>query len=222
MKPLAVAPVLAVLLSAHAAFGAEVPVTYGDAMRWYTSAAEAGSADAQFFLGRMFETGANREVDPVAALGWYRKAAEQGHRLAQYQMGLMYQHANGVERDLAVAREFYAKAAAQHLPEAQFNLGYLYDRGLGTERNAGLAAQWYLKAAERGLVPAQFNLGVVLAGDAGKGGMAADLVQSWVWLSIAAAGGRADAAAIRDEVEARMSEAEIARARAAFQARRKR
>jgi hypothetical protein len=213
MKPVALASICACLLFAGAAAAVEVPATYGDAMRWYKRAAEGGSANAQFFLGRMYETGQSRKRDPAAAVTWYRKAADQGHRLAAYRLGQMYLTGTGVGQSYTIAAKWFEMAARQGLHEAQYNLGYLYDRGFGVDRNPRVAATWYRKAALSGLGPAQYNLGVLLAGAGGAGGAAADLIEAWVWLSLAAEGGVEAAAAARAGVAKRMSESELGQAR---------
>lgn len=221
MKPVALISVLVCLLSAGAAWAVDVPSTYGDAMRWYKRAAEGGSANAQFFLGRMYETGQSRKKDPVAAAGWYRKAAEQGHRLAQYRLGQMHLAGTGVRQSYADAASWLEKAASQGLREAQYDLGYLYDRGFGVERSPRIAAGWYRKAAEQGLGPAQYNLGVLLAGDSMAGGVAVDVVEAWVWLSLAEDNGVAAAAKVRAEIEKKMKAPELEQARGRLEARRK-
>lgn len=218
MKPVAVASICACLLFAGVATAVEVPTTYGDAMRWYRQAAEAGSANAQFFLGRMYETGQSRKRDPAAAATWYRRAADQEHRLAQYRLGQMYLTGTGVGQSYTMAAKWFEMAARQDLHEAQYNLGYLYDRGFGVDRNPRVAATWYRKAALRGLGPAQYNLGVLLADAGGAGGPAADLIEAWVWLSLAADSGVEDAAAARAGVAKRMSEAELGQARRRLEA----
>ncbi len=71
---------LVMMIAALGSGSAQVatPGTYGDAMRWYQRAAEAGSAQAQFYLGLMHETGTNRPVDLAEAARWFAKAARQG------------------------------------------------------------------------------------------------------------------------------------------------
>lgn len=213
MKPVALASICACLLFAAAAAAVEVPTTYGDAMRWYKQAAEGGAANAQFFLGRMYETGQSRKRDPALAATWYRRAAAQGHRLARYRLGQMYLTGTGVGQSYTLAAKWFEMAARQDLHEAQYNLGYLYDRGFGVDRDPGVAATWYRKAAVRGLGPAQYNLGVLLAGGGGAGGPAADLIEAWVWLSLAADNGVEAAAAARAGVAKRMSESDLGQAR---------
>jgi len=200
MKPLILLAALPLLFIAGAAAAHEVPSSYGGAMRWYQRTAEAGSADAQFLLGQLYEAGVGRLRDLAAAATWYRKAAEQGHRLAQYQLGLMRYGGSGVARDAAKAAEWYRKAAELGLAEAQFNLGDLYDRGMGVAASPDRAAAWYRKAARQGLGRAQFNLGLLLAGIDSANRDPLDPVAAWVWLSLAVEGGESEAAAARDEV----------------------
>lgn len=221
MKPLILLAALPLLFLAGAAAAHEVPSSYGGAMRWYQRAAEAGSADAQFLLGQLYEAGVGRRRDLAAAATWYRMAAEQGHRLAQYKLGLMRYGGSGVARDAAKAAEWYRKAADQGLAEAQFNLGDLYDRGMGVAASPGQAAAWYRKAARQGLGRAQFNLGLLLAGIDSANGDPLDPIAAWVWLSLAAEGGESEAAAARDEVAKGFTAAERNASRARLEARRK-
>ena len=60
-------------LSAAAQNKVRVPTTYGDAMRWYANAAEAGHPQAQFYLGYMYETGVRFTRNAAKAALWYRR-----------------------------------------------------------------------------------------------------------------------------------------------------
>jgi len=219
MKPVALVALFVFLLSAWAAEAVDVPATYGDAMRWYKRAAEAGSPNAQFLLGRMYETGQNRKRDFAAAATWYRKAAEHGHRLAQYRLGQMHFAGTGIAQSYTEAANWFEKAAGQKLREAQHDIGYLYDRGFGVAQSPLVAAGWYRKAAEQGLGRAQYNLGVLLAGDSRAGGVTADIVEAWMWLSLARRNGVADAEKTRAEIEKKMSETELGQAKKRLAAR---
>ncbi len=55
---------------------------YAKAKNWYTTAANLGYAEAEYSLGRLYDTGTGVKQDKAAALAWYRKAAEQGHPAA--------------------------------------------------------------------------------------------------------------------------------------------
>ena len=63
------------------------------------------------------------------------------------------------------------------------------------------AAKWFRKAGDLGVRDSQFNLAILYA----RGlGVEQDLRQSWLWFSLAAQQGDADAAKKRDEVAAKM------------------
>ena len=61
--------------------------------------AEKGHADAQYELGKMYETGDDIPQDYKQAVYWYTKASDQGHPQAQYRLGYMYKQGQGVEQD---------------------------------------------------------------------------------------------------------------------------
>jgi uncharacterized protein len=98
------------------------------------SQAEAGDADAQFDLGRKYETGDGVDQDYAESVKWYTKAAEQGHADAQFFLGLMHYGGEGVPQDYREALKWYTKAAEQGHAEAQLYLGMMYDYGQGVPR----------------------------------------------------------------------------------------
>ena len=59
-----------------------------EAARWYQSAAEQGSGDAQAALAQLYVTGNGVEADPGQARLLYERAAQQGHLEAQFKLGL--------------------------------------------------------------------------------------------------------------------------------------
>lgn len=81
------------------------------AQRWYLSAAEAGSVDAQVAVGTAHYLGRGAVQDAKQAARWYRVAAQAGDVGAQYLIAAMYEHGDGVERDLREARYWYGAAA---------------------------------------------------------------------------------------------------------------
>lgn len=109
-----------------------------------------------------------------------------------------------------------AVAAFRQLAEdgnvaAQVTLAGLYENGeVGQAPDHAAAARWYQTAAQAGNALAQMNLGDLYA--RGRG-VERDLVQAWVWLSRAAGQGRDWAARRREEIAARMRDAQLAQAR---------
>jgi TPR repeat protein len=47
-------------------------------MKWYRLAADQGNADAQFYLGLLYDNGKGVPQDYAEAVKWLRKAADQG------------------------------------------------------------------------------------------------------------------------------------------------
>ena len=149
--------------------------------------AERGDADAQFYLGKMYELGYAYETagvpkDAVEAIKWYRKAAEQGHQSAQVNLGLLYTGA-GVPKDAVEAVKWFRKAAEQGNAFAQSALGSSYQTGDGVPKDAAEAVKWYRKAAEQGDVGTQNILGYMYQNGDGVG---KDAVEAARWYRKAA------------------------------------
>jgi hypothetical protein len=86
--------------------------SYADALRVWMPLAEGGDAEAQAYVGEIFERGVGGGVpDPAAAAAWYTKAAEQGYGPAQLNLGSLYERGVGVAKDPKAARDWYRRAA---------------------------------------------------------------------------------------------------------------
>ncbi len=128
-----------------------MPVVTFDRVGKAMNDADAGNADAQFELGKMYYVGNGVPRDYTEARRWYAKAAAQGHAKAQICLGNMHYEGNGVPRNFAEARRWWEKAATQGKAPAQYNLGVLYDAGLGVRQDKRTAKAWYGKACDGGL-----------------------------------------------------------------------
>lgn len=73
--------------------------------------AKEGDAEAQTYVGEIFEKGQSVPVDYQLAAEWYRRAAEQGFARAQINLGHLYEKGLGVERDAGQALNWYRKAS---------------------------------------------------------------------------------------------------------------
>lgn len=74
-------------------------------------AADAGDAQAQFYLADSYFFGENLSApDRTLALYWYKKAAAQGLSQAEFNCGLCYEHGYGVKADIWEAVRFYKLA----------------------------------------------------------------------------------------------------------------
>jgi TPR repeat protein/serine/threonine protein kinase len=126
-------------------------------------AAQQGSAEGQWFLGRCLELGSGIAKNEEEAVKWYRKAAEQGYALAQNNLGISYGTGRVVDKDEKEAVQWYRKAADQGHADAQCNLGRMYENGHGVNKDEKEAVRWYRKAADQGHARAQLCLGLLYA-----------------------------------------------------------
>ncbi|MBX3329869.1 MAG: caspase family protein [Nitrospira sp.] len=103
---------------------------YGTSLKIWLSEAQKGSAEAQYYVGTLYEKGAGGQPDYQQAADWYRKAAEQGDKRAAVSLGRLYEQGLGVPKDPAQAFTWLAKASGlndaalslltnKHLPDTQ-------------------------------------------------------------------------------------------------------
>jgi TPR repeat protein len=162
--------------------------------------ANAGDAQAQFWLGALYTEG--QSAEPQTAFIWCRLAAQQGLPLAQANLASMYLRGYGTQKDLAAAAVWYEKSALQNDAVSQFELANLYFRGEGIPQDHEKSAEWYKCAAKQGHYPAQARLGYCYANGLG---VEKNRVQAFLWLSLAARHGVGTALKALEEVGAQMS-----------------
>ncbi len=129
--------VLAVLATGWSGLpaAADVPQTFVEAMTWYRDEAQAGSAEAQFFLGYGYETGTafghvsaeprSFPVDLAEARHWYGQAAAQEHDRARVRLARLLLEAKGGPADPMGARTLLEAAAGAGERDAMSLLGFL-------------------------------------------------------------------------------------------------
>jgi uncharacterized caspase-like protein len=83
---------------------------YKTALHVWLETAEAGDAQAQYYVGEIYEKGLGVAPDYVQAAAWYRKAADQGLAQAQINLGFLCEKGLGVPQDSRQALEWYRKA----------------------------------------------------------------------------------------------------------------
>lgn len=86
---------------------------YAKARAIWMPLAVRGSAEAQYGLGFMYESGWGVKRDYAKAFEWYEKAAIQGHVKSQYNLGLLYLNGFGVAKDKEKGR-YWVQSAATH------------------------------------------------------------------------------------------------------------
>lgn len=117
--------------------------------------AAQGDANAQLFLGFVFQEGGDgfpKNYDE--AFKWYSKAVNQdgglATTLAQGQLGQLYNVGLGVAQDYAQALKWYKKAAERGDSTTQYRLGLMYYSGNGVLKDYDKAKEWYVKSAAQG------------------------------------------------------------------------
>lgn len=146
--------------------------------------AAVGDVDAQYVVGRAYETGEGVQADEAEAARWYRQAALQGNVEAQYHLArLVARGAKGLKQDLPTAFKLLQDAAAKGHGPAMNALGQAYQQGKGTPADPAKAADWYRKAADLKLPDAQNNLGMLYL--QGKG-VTRDLTEAFKLFELAA------------------------------------
>jgi hypothetical protein len=76
--------------------------------------AQKGDAEAQFELGKNYETGRiGLPKDLAQAERWYRESAVQGDPFAEASLGILYQFGKGLPRDPVLALMWYEIAIAR-------------------------------------------------------------------------------------------------------------
>ncbi len=123
--------------------------------------AEAGNAEAQFQLGRMYEEGKSVQQDLELAAAWYKKAAERGYAPAQNDLGVMYRNGSGVFRNKEEAVRWFMQAAQQCDAHGAYNLGIAYYNGDGVVSDSGMAYAWLLVAKQCGNTDVQSAMDVI-------------------------------------------------------------
>ena len=86
---------------------------YKEALKWWTMAAERGSAWAMNSIGDLYENGQGVAQSYADALAWYGKAAAAGDGLAMYNLGALYENGRGVEQSFKTAYEWYKPCSRQ-------------------------------------------------------------------------------------------------------------
>jgi len=122
-----------------------------EAVKLLQEAARAGSAEAQFELAKLYETGIGMEQDQNLALDFYQQSADQDFADAINDLGFMYyQGGLGLTSNPQKALTFFARAADLRHPQAMFNFAALIDDGLVADKGPSDAAGYLYDALRSG------------------------------------------------------------------------
>lgn len=151
-------------------------------------AAEHGKANAQFFLGSLYDKEENLQHEIEQARILWQLSAEPNEISL---MDLYYFVNEGaVPYDANQAVKWYRRAAEQGLSPAQTSLGKMYEQGDGVAQDYKQAVNWYRLAADQGDARAQYSLGLMYR----KGnGVSQDINKARKWNHLAVEQGYAPA-----------------------------
>ena len=145
---------------------------------------------------------------PASELDRVRAAAGNGDLEAQARLGGMYYWGQGAPMDWAQAQVWLRKAAERGSASAQAKLGAMCFLGQGAPQDPVEAVKWFRRAAEQGEAYAQGCMGVMYAVGLSPS-VPRDLVQAYVWLAQAEAGGDTDASAPLEQVRNNLTPAQL-------------
>lgn len=139
------------------------------AMAEWLPLAEAGDAEAQYRVGRLYGRGEGVNEDKAEALVWYELAAGQDHPVATSALGLYSERGWGVPISQQEAFEHYLRAAELGDSVSASIVGELLWFGTGVSEDKAKAVGWFRVAAEYGDPTSQNNLGVAYSEGSGVG-----------------------------------------------------
>lgn len=119
-----------------------------------TAAADAGIAQAQFFLGLVtLQNSVDQDQvlsrsETAQAVAWLELAAQQGYSDADFELGSMYATGKHVQIDYAKAAEHMRRASAANEPKAMFALSGWYIQGTVLQKDTTKGVELLRKAAD--------------------------------------------------------------------------
>ena len=165
---------------------------FAKALAYYTEAAEANDAEAQYIIGTLYYSGRGVHQSYAEAAKWYEKSALNGYVTAQSDLGEMNYRGKGIPRDYTKAVKWFEMAVEQNDAKAMFFLGGMYNsKNQGVQTNTLKTAELWKKSAVLGYPNAEFYLGQMYL--IGRGGITQNADSAMIWIDKAANDGCVDA-----------------------------
>ena len=163
---------------------------YGDALRGFQDAEEAGNADAGPYIQDIIVNKGHGTVQDTAlkalhalqkqrydyGLYWLRMCGDLGNAGCQYNAGVLYAQGGGTPKNFSKALFWLRRAVAQGSDDAEVYLAGMYARGEGVQRDLAETQRLLRTAAGRGNVVAQrriayaYEKGIGVPRDAAEAG----------------------------------------------------
>ena len=140
----------------------EIEKDLAKAETWVKAAADAGNAEAQYYLAEIYDASTaglhpNKEIVSVL-----EKSAEKGFAPAQVMLGRIYQFGRrGIPQDLKKAKMWYEMAAAKGANEAMTQLSAIYQQSKKENAKALIVnenIEWLELGAKQGNAEAALTL----------------------------------------------------------------
>ena len=161
MKRLVIAVVCCAALLASAGGAVADSAADHEMANRYLQAAQAGSDDAQFYLGALYSAGVGVPRSDEEAVRWFSRAAEQGHAHAMLILGGLYAIGRGAQKDNIKAYKWaYIVGTASRVEEfrngARQLMGLLETRMTPDEVNRAKSdgSRWRATGTGRAQTPA--------------------------------------------------------------------
>lgn len=158
------------------------------AISWYTRSADQDYVEAQYILGKKYESGEGCTPNIDNAVKWYKKAASQNNNNAIMALDRIQQKKDAVYRLRFPKRDVNKNTTPNDLENriqkgdtnAMFELAHNYYIGKNNyKEDYNKAAYWYYQAAVKGHVDAQYELGRLYESGSGVGKV--NLLQALNW-----------------------------------------
>jgi len=122
-----------------------------DGMKALIAAANQGSLQAQFDLGRIYNRGENGvPKNDAEARRWTERAALAGYAPAMHNLAMFHMEGIGGTPNPQLGVQWFRKAAESGLVDSQYNLARLLEQGQGVSRDPVEAYKWYVITAASG------------------------------------------------------------------------
>ena len=131
-------------------------------IKWLTSAADLGYANAQYDLGLCYLWGSNVPKDDGQAIYWLKKSAHQQYALAQYSLGMYYIENYNPSVSVNEIISFLESAGDNGKSDGFYQLGMMYEDGLLVQKELEKAMEYFTKAISKGNTDAKIRLGLCM------------------------------------------------------------
>ena len=122
---------------------------YSKAWPILKDAARRGNAEAQYNLGKAYETGDFIRKSFTTSTEWYAKSANQGYTDAIYKMMLSYRYGQGVEEDPEKAFAYALQCAEKGNIDCMHHVVGCYQEGWATDKDPSKMVEWTIEMGKQ-------------------------------------------------------------------------